>query len=583
MQNLDVILLGSSNEQIEEKTLPKPITFEELNFLLKEMINNLPENYHLFFYSENKEININNNDDYKFVKDVLFVRENENIGKNLQQSIFSINYNKLSESKKEIIDNKYECPSCLTLIKNESPYFCDRCHKIFHTKCLKIWEQQRHSHGDELNCPSCRYELSLKDWKKKTNFEQDRLNDAILLESNNSNLNGNCNEDKLSELENKNECITSKNYEFSNKADSQNNYILQENNDNHYNSDINEQHGNLVENTNPSYILTTNNTPSFNYSNEITLTYYIKYEVSSFSFFGEEFVLNNRNNIELIVNDEKCERTDKYKLKEGLYYVKMIIKNKLTNLKSMFQKTNFLINIDNLKFLDTSGVTNFSNLFQSCGELSDIKSLKFWDVSNGKDFSGMFQNCYNIYNIKPLEKWNVTKGKNFSNMFSYCNKLSDIKPLKNWNISNCEDLSAMFCGCESLKDISPIKNWNVSNVIFFQYLFSNCPISNLNPLKNWDISNGISLSNLFEECSHLTNLEPIRFWDLSNCADFSYMFCGCSSLLNIKPLENWNVRKGNNFSGMFKNCSNLLDIRPVEKWDLINGQNFNSMFYGCSP
>ena len=49
MQNLEVMLLGSSNEQIEEKTLPKPITFEELNFLLKEMINNLPENYHLFF------------------------------------------------------------------------------------------------------------------------------------------------------------------------------------------------------------------------------------------------------------------------------------------------------------------------------------------------------------------------------------------------------------------------------------------------------------------------------------------------------------------------------------------------------
>ena len=671
--NLDVILLNGSNEQIEEKILPKPTTFEELISLLKENINNLPENYHLFFYSDNNEININNNEDYQLLQDILFIRENDNNNQYMEQSIFSINYNNLSESKKEIIDNKYNCSICHEHIKKENPYICNRCQKIIHIKCLKDWEQKRERQNLKLNCPNCRYELPLKFWKNKSNFEQNRLNDNILCrELNKSQLNDNLNNDKnkLNELENKiikinqkynnfvkiiydifknclmkiNEIELSMNihnninnviYQLSsnsinipinsisnliykeldkiknnvneskktnnnikiiqlqdnfmpnvNKKALQNNYIQQINysiNDHSINNDINYQQENVGENINPSYFYPKNNNPQINNSNVINLTYKLNYEVSSYQFFGKEFIQNNINNIEIIINNEKCNLADKFNLKKGLYYVKMIIKKKLINLESMFNESNFLINIDDLKFLDTSGVTNFSNIFKSCGELSDIKSLEFWNVSNGKDFSGMFQDCYNLKNIKSLEKWNVTKGRKFSNMFSYCSKLSDINPLQNWNISNCEDLSSMFYGCKSLKDISPIKNWNVSNVYFFKYLFSNCPISNLNPIKNWDISNGNSFSHMFDGCSLLSNLEPIRYWNLSKCEDFSYMFCGCSSLLDIRPLENWNVRNGNNFSGMFKNCANLSDIRPLANWNVINGRTFNAMFYECSP
>ena len=48
-----------------------------------------------------------------------------------------MNYNKLSESKQDILDEKYNCYICNSNIKNENPYFCYICQKIFHEKCLK--------------------------------------------------------------------------------------------------------------------------------------------------------------------------------------------------------------------------------------------------------------------------------------------------------------------------------------------------------------------------------------------------------------------------------------------------------------
>ena len=52
--------------------------------------------------------------------------------------------------------------------------------------------------------------------------------------------------------------------------------------------------------------------------------------------FGEEFVKNNRNNIELEINEIKKELIDYYKLKKGENNIKIIIKNKITNLENMF-------------------------------------------------------------------------------------------------------------------------------------------------------------------------------------------------------------------------------------------------------
>ena len=55
------------------------------------------------------------------------------------------------------------------------------------------------------------------------------------------------------------------------------------------------------------------------------------------SIFGDYFIDNNKNNIELIINEIKYKLDDDYELKEGENIIKVIIKNKLTDLSDMFK------------------------------------------------------------------------------------------------------------------------------------------------------------------------------------------------------------------------------------------------------
>ena len=176
--------------------------------------------------------------------------------------------------------------------------------------------------------------------------------------------------------------------------------------------------------------------------NEINLIYFAKFK-EEYNIFGEQFVENNKDNIELIINGEKSKLINNYKLKKGNNIIKMVIKknNKLINLSNMFNWCESLKDIRGLKNLDVKFAKDLSYMFYGCSSLSDIKPLENWNVSNCNDFSGMFCGCSNLVDIKPLENWNVSNGNYFSYMFSGCSSLSDIKPLQNWNVKNGNDYS----------------------------------------------------------------------------------------------------------------------------------------------
>lgn len=236
--------------------------------------------------------------------------------------------------------------------------------------------------------------------------------------------------------------------------------------------------------------------------NDINLTNEIIYEVNSdgyYKIFGDEFISNNKDNIDLLINGEEKDLYDKVYLKKGENKIKLKIKNKVTNLSYMFKNcdTN-IINIESLKNLDVSNVTNFSHMFDGCKSLTEINGLLKWKVSKGINFEAMFYNCESLSNINGLQNWDVSNGNNFSYMFYFCRSLSNIDRLENWNVSNADDFICMFKGCNHLSKINGLKNWDVSNV-----------------------------------------------------KDFTQMFYCCNSLSDIKPLQNWNISKGNNFAGMF--------------------------------
>ena len=94
-ENLSILLLDSSNNLIEEISIKKPDDFNSLLNIIKINFEKLPKNYNIYFKNDNDIVTINNNEKYKSVKDILFILEVDN----LEKSLFSLNYNKLSDSK----------------------------------------------------------------------------------------------------------------------------------------------------------------------------------------------------------------------------------------------------------------------------------------------------------------------------------------------------------------------------------------------------------------------------------------------------------------------------------------------------
>ena len=202
LELINVILIDNSNNVVKEINIVKPKTYNDFLNQIKSSFTNLPKNYNIFNLGEkNKEIIINNNETYKSMKGIIFIREVNN--NNLNQSLFELNYNRLSESKQNNLDDKYSCFICAIIIKNEKPLFCYKCQKIFHNECLKEWDNKRKAQNQNLSCPNCRKELPFEEWNKKLDYEENRNHEAYFMEKiNKYQLNNNLQKIKEEKLKN---------------------------------------------------------------------------------------------------------------------------------------------------------------------------------------------------------------------------------------------------------------------------------------------------------------------------------------------------------------------------------------------
>ena len=117
-EKINLCLLDNLNNIIEEIYIIKPRMLSELFDIITKNFKNLSENYNIFYLSENNnERIINNDNEYKLSNEILFIREI--IIENMEKSMFENNYNKLSQSKQEILDKKYNCLLCNENIKKE--------------------------------------------------------------------------------------------------------------------------------------------------------------------------------------------------------------------------------------------------------------------------------------------------------------------------------------------------------------------------------------------------------------------------------------------------------------------------------
>ena len=112
-----------------------------------------------------------------------------------------------------------------------------------------------------------------------------------------------------------------------------------------------------------SNINTTSISEYTNYRNKINLIYIKcnkKHEWHDPErIFGDKFVENNKDNINLKINGKECKLIGKYDLKNGVNNIEINIIKNLTNLEKLFYKAWSLKGIEELKYLDKKEITDF--------------------------------------------------------------------------------------------------------------------------------------------------------------------------------------------------------------------------------
>ena len=124
-EKLYVFLLETDNSIAEEKIINKPEAYVQLIKALKDNIIKLPrekKDFSLFYFCPNsdniyEEKSINRSNDYKTMNDTLLIRVNETAGN--PKSLLSLTYDKLTQDKKKIIDERYVCKICTDFIEEK--------------------------------------------------------------------------------------------------------------------------------------------------------------------------------------------------------------------------------------------------------------------------------------------------------------------------------------------------------------------------------------------------------------------------------------------------------------------------------
>ena len=121
MSEIEVYILDKSNNIKGEVIIERPNSYIKL---LETIRKDLKIQYNILIFildQNNNAIEIYNEEKYKLVEDILFIREIEN--DIFGQSLYEFNYNRLSETNQQILDEKYNCILCQVVIKNEKPYY----------------------------------------------------------------------------------------------------------------------------------------------------------------------------------------------------------------------------------------------------------------------------------------------------------------------------------------------------------------------------------------------------------------------------------------------------------------------------
>ena len=106
------------------------------------------------------------------------------------------------------------------------------------------------------------------------------------------------------------------------------------------------------------------------------------------NIFGSDFVKNNKNKCEMIIDDKEYEISEKYNIRS-------YNKNKLE-----------------IKLKGIDNVTNMSFMFDDCSSLVSLPDISKWNTNNVTDMSWMFVGCSSLSSLPDISKWNTNNVTN---------------------------------------------------------------------------------------------------------------------------------------------------------------------------
>ena len=631
MQNkLTISLLDDFNNIIEKISYIKPNNFDELVIIINKNFKNLPKNYNIYYKSEsNKDTIINNNDEYKASNNILFIKEIKDLSLSKStDSLFSSNYKKLSESQQEELDEKYNCIICELSIKKESPLLCYQCQKIFHKKCLDDWNNKCKNLNVNFNCPKCKYELPLNDWKEKINYEEERKNEANILEKLNDvdKIKDNKDNEIYDEYNNLKLNETKFFKEFIGKIDKiknllDNNVINNESNLNYDNQneitnfilesleDIEKQIKSKLDKNNKNKIINNfylnknyiksqeniensieNNFSIFNNFNDISIQQEneIKNEIKiEFKLNGNKKSINQNKEIkseiskEFFNNKNKLQKDEINKIKEEFIY-----SNKSQINQNKESKKELIINNNNTLINQYNDINNEIECIyvQNYREENEINLMHDYQLNKDEiPINSSF--TVELYLKNKIIIPNILREKtdlyidNINTKFDFKYKIKGAKQLKvkfKFKVI-LKDISFMFCNCRSLVSID-FTNFIPNELTNISGLFCNCISLKKINFSKFNTNIIYDMSYLFYNCNSIESVD-FKSFNMANIKNMSGMFSCCSSIKYIN-LSSFNTNNLEYIDNIFNDCKSLIYL-DISSFDTTKIKNISGIFNSC--
>ena len=624
MENkLRISLVDEMNNIIEKISHIRPYNFDELIIIIKKNFKNLPKYFNIYYKENDQEITINNDEEYQLSKDILYIKEIKDLSKSTD-SLFSLNYKKLSESQQEELDEKYNCIICDMNIKNESPLLCYQCQKIFHKKCLDDWNNKCKNLNINFNCPKCKYELPLNNWKEKINYEEGRKNEAKILDKLNNidkkvddkynEVNAEFNNlkvnislsfkkfiDKINKIKNMLDISVinnTYNLNYDNQKDISN-FILESLEDiekeikikldkNNENKIINNFYLNNIKSKENKENSIKNDFSIFNNCNDIPIQQEneIKNEIKT------EFKLNSNiksiNQIKEIKSEIKNEFIqNKNKIQNNQIKNEFIYNNnKAQIIPNKESKKELIINSDKTLINQYNDSKNEIECIyvQNYREENEINLMHDYQLNKDEiPISSPFsvELYFKNKNIIPnILRENIELYiDNINTKFDFKYKIKGAKQLKvkfKFKIV-LKDISFMFCNCRSLVSID-FKNFIPNELTNISGLFCNCiSLKNINFSKVYT-NNIYDMSYLFYNCNAIESLD-FKSFNTTNVKNMSGMFSCCGSIKYIN-LSSFNTNNLKHIDNIFYDCKSLIFL-DISSFNTKNIENISGLFNTC--